>query len=291
VSLSHPVLVVGGGAVARALVRALAGSARLNAPIRIWARNPEQAKSIANAFDGPALCAVSDLSAAASGVGTIVICVSDDAIEQVASLLAGQLRQAASVTALHMSGYLGVAALAPLSSAGFETGAMHPIASIAMGSPQACFEGVYFGVSGSPSAMAEAEHLVDAIGGRAVSVKDAARGLYHGAAALLSGGVVALFAEAQRCLSEALGDTPEGSKNKAVARAILLGLLESTTENLSLSSPMNALTGPLSRGDHEVVKGHALAFEEANLERASKLHALLLETMVELVELRRASEK
>ena len=72
--------------------------------------------------------------------------------------------------------------------------------------------------------------------------------LYHAAAALLGNGVTALFAEALALFTEASAGS--------VSQEDALGLLQSVCDGLSRSSPAEALTGPVRRGDLACVERH-----------------------------------
>ena len=281
------ILLVGAGAVATALACALSSSAEFEGQINIWARDPAQAQHLAAQCSRKSVAAQASLAQALSSARTILICVSDSSIEAVVSNLLDQGAVAPpGAVVLHTCGYLGAEVLAPLHEFGYETGALHPVVAITRNSAAQSFEGILFGVSGSEPARIRAESISHILGGNSVLVKEQSRGLYHGAAALLSGGMVALFAEAESCLTEALEDVDEQTDARLAARQILRKLLESTTNNLIEKAPMDALTGPVSRGESEVVKGHGRSFEKGRFDRAGRLYELLTETMKELVRLR-----
>ena len=335
---SAPLLLVGAGATSWALCRALLASDEYTGQIRVWARNEESLQR----FPGLGCEVTSDLEEAVAGICTTLLCVSDSAIEEVAGTLQVALRGAtvtgtpedskttasfqpsnpadagAPLVVLHCSGFRGVDALASLGQTEVGLGVMHPMAALACdhadGDGPSPFAGVTFGVSGDSrdsgsslqgEGLARAVGLAELLGGRAVQVNDELRGLYHGAAALLSGGLVALFAETEACLAESLGgptcsesgtlEPGSGDGNngpdaaKLEARRILRGLLASTTQNLMDLPPEQALTGPVARGDDEVTAGHVAAFakrSERNGPRTQELHARLTEIMAELVRLR-----
>lgn len=292
-SSGQSLLIVGGGAVATVMAGALSQSAQFDGQIAIWTRNGAQAIQAAGLCEGAQVAALGALADCPADVGTILICVSDDSIAEVAARLAHELPSCRGAVALHTSGYAGIDKLVALADAGLETGVLHPVIAIPKDGAVRSFESARFGVSGSTSAKLRIEELVRALGGSMVFVRDEYRGLYHGAAALLSGGVVALFAQAEACLAAALEPEAEADSydgGQGAAREILLGLLQSTTQNLALKEPKDALTGPYARGDYDVVQGHSDAFQKADFARAHKLHALLTDVMGELVKQREQAE-
>ena len=295
-------LLVGAGSVSFALAKALTESAEFKGELRVWARST----GALSRFSALGAKADPELSAGIVGAGTVIVCVSDSALEQVATALAQACRSMGANSAaedhpspplvvLHTSGFRGTDAMAALAPTTAHLGVLHPMAAVAAhAGPDASLQGVTFGVSGSAEALLRAGALAGLLGGQTVRVKDEQRGLYHGAAALLSGGLVALFAEAEACLAESLvgevpapGDEPRSADHaQESARQILRGLLASTTHNLMELPPEQALTGPVARGDSAVVAGHAQAFAARSNPRAKELHELLTKIMLELVQSR-----
>lgn len=300
-------LLLGAGSVALAVAQCLVGSTEFRGEVRVWGRSEDSLLR----FQSLGVKTTTDLEAGLHDVGTAVLCVSDGALENVASALAKaqqfgaesepkEERHRPPLVVLHTSGFRGVDALGALSSTGAELGVMHPMAALAGSAAVAScgtrqFFGVTFGVSGSPVARQRAAGVAELLGGRTVLVKDELRGLYHGAAALLSGGLVALFAEAEACLVESIGIADAtsdggGQNSQEEARRILRGLLASTTGNLLDLPPERALTGPVARGDSAVVEGHARAFAGRPSPRTGELHKLLTQIMGELVAKRHRRE-
>ncbi|MFT4709280.1 MAG: putative short-subunit dehydrogenase-like oxidoreductase (DUF2520 family) [Planctomycetota bacterium] len=303
---SEDLLLVGSGSVSFALAESLVLSAEYEGEVGVWARNPVSLQR----FEKLGVKTFTELSAGLSKAAAAIVCVSDGALEQVAAALANALdsvgeqgeaqqRPGQALVVLHTSGFRGTDALTALAPSGAALGVMHPMAAVAGragdGTP---FTNVTFGVSGSTEARQCAGAMAALLGGQVVLVKDELRGLYHGAAALLSGGLVALFAEAEACLAESLageasdpgGEPRSGDHAQASARFILRGLLASTTSNLMELPPEQALTGPVARGDSDVVAGHAQAFAGRSNSRTGALHELLTKIMLELVHKRDRQE-
>lgn len=173
----------------------------------------------------------------------LLIAVSDPAIGIVASQLSH--RPVARV-ALHSSGSLGAEVLAPLAPA-TAIGSLHPLKAF----PRVLHRvreaaGTLFAVDGTPPAVALSRRLAAAWGATTAEVPTAARPLYHFAATLAAGGVVTLLATADRIARQQ-------GLDKAVTRGYIdlaIGALEAARE---ASTPSDAITGPLARGDLEIV--------------------------------------
>lgn len=276
-------VVVGAGALAEALLAALAETPN---PRYVWARDPAAAAALAARHGATALAELVFDKQGKPGeqgeqleLAVILIAVSDAAIPQVAARLAAPLATRATPRrppVLHTSGYHDVQALAALEGLA-PLGVVHPNAAIARDAVQGGagrFEGVHFGISGAPAARACARALVATLGGVALEVGPGQHPLYHAAAALLSNGWVALFAEAEALLAEALpAATP------AARRDLALALARSTATNLAAGPTAAALTGPVARGDEAVVAGHRSALAGSAVPERAELHAALVAAM------------
>jgi predicted short-subunit dehydrogenase-like oxidoreductase (DUF2520 family) len=152
--------------------------------------------------------------------------------------------------ALHASGALDSDVLAPLRACGFAVGSMHPLVSVS--EPRTGAEKLrtaFYCVEGDARAARAARQLVRALGGQSFRIGPRSKSLYHAAAVMASGHVVALFDLATRMLVRC-----ELSPRRA--RRVLLPLLQSTLENLSREDASRALTGPFARGDIETMRNH-----------------------------------
>jgi predicted short-subunit dehydrogenase-like oxidoreductase (DUF2520 family) len=220
----------------------------------IASRNSEHAEAAA-AFIGGDAVAVS-YQAMASQATHVLIAVSDDAISSVANKLAaegGILR-----VALHTCGSYGPELLAPLSEKGVSCGSMHPLQTISDG-PQgaSALRNIAFSISGSPASLAWAEHIIASLDGQALHVRDDSRHLYHAAAVMASNYVATLIDAAQELMEIA------GISHEAALRA-LAPLVRTSVENCLSRGPINALTGPVVRGDAATITAHMTALKRAD---------------------------
>lgn len=181
-----------------------------------------------------------------SQVQNILIAVSDDAIEQVAKILADDLREG---TVLHTSGIYGTDVLAPLAEQGNSCAGLHPLQTIAT-SEQGLekLPGSTFSVTGSGRAAEWADEIISLLEGETLSISPDQKPAYHAAAVMASNYIVALIDAAVQVMGAA-GVEPEP------ARRALAPLIEASVEN-ALKQPGNALTGPIQRGDIQTLALH-----------------------------------
>jgi predicted short-subunit dehydrogenase-like oxidoreductase (DUF2520 family) len=146
---------------------------------------------------------------------------------------------------------------------------MHPLVSIS--EPRAGAEalrGAFYSVEGDRAAMRTARLLIRDFKGTAFSISTESKALYHAAAVMASGHMVALFDLATQILCRA-------GLSKTSARRIFLPLLESTVSNLQSSNPAQALTGTFARGDLATVKRHLESLSGKELAQALQVYKLL----------------
>jgi predicted short-subunit dehydrogenase-like oxidoreductase (DUF2520 family) len=248
-TLDTTIGIVGTGRIAQAMGRLL--RERGDAAIAIAGRSPEKAAAAA-AFIGPGVRCVPPEQL--PGVARrIVIAVSDQAIGEVAEQLARA--GGGSGIALHTCGAHGAGLLAPLGRAGLACGVCHPLQTVA--SPAqgvTALPGSSFLVDGDPAAREWGADIVRRLGGRMLRVPPDRRVLYHAAAVLASNCVVALLAASAAALSRA--GVPEEE-----CLAALGPLVRTSVDNALALGPVDALTGPIRRGDAATVRAHLEALQ------------------------------
>jgi len=207
-----------------------------------------------------------------SASNLIIIATPDAAIESVANELARVIGGASvrgSRTVLHTSGAISSQALSSLRRAGFATGSLHPLVSVADAkSDPKIFRDIHFCVEGDPRAVRVARSLTAQLGGQSFTIKPDSKPLYHAAAVMTSGHVVALFDLALTMLRRCGLSARE-------AQRILLPLLRSTIANLEEKPPAQALTGPYARNDFETARKHLRALQASGLDDANEAYKIL----------------
>jgi predicted short-subunit dehydrogenase-like oxidoreductase (DUF2520 family) len=178
---------------------------------------------------------------------------------------------------LHTSGALSSDVLEPLRRRGFSTGSCHPLQTFE--DPARAMRLIsksFFCVEGDRRAVTTARKLVRDIGGSSFQVPTEMKGLYHAAAVLASGGVVALLSICLEALAEC--GLPPGQ-----ALAVLTPLVEGTVDNVRELGPAAALTGPVRRGDVSTIRKNLDALARADCQWA-ELYRHLAQRSVLLAE-------
>jgi len=176
----------------------------------------------------------------------------------------------------HTSGALTSAILDGLAASGSHVGSIHPLISISRADlgPER-FPGAYFCIEGTPQAVEKAKVIVKDLGGKPFAIETKFKTLYHAAAVMACGHLVALFDSAVEVLT-ACGLSPEESKT------ILMPLVSSTVENLGDQSTSAALTGTFGRADIDTFTRHLTALNENVSDDLLEIYLLLGERSLQL---------
>ena len=259
------VSIIGTGRLGTALALALAGKGY--SIQSLVARRLQKARSVASLLDAPVQVLAAKKMQSLRPGDVFLITVPDDQIARIAAQLTGlDIDTRRKPTALHTSGALSAEVLMPLREKGWQTGSMHPLISISDGG--STLKGAFWSVEGDPAALRLAKTMVRDLAGRSFSIRSEDKALYHAAAVMSSGNVVALFDVALEMLAEC-------GLDRKTARSILLPLIASTVCSLETKDPAQALTGTFSRGDLETVKRHLVALHNKQLADALDLYRLL----------------
>jgi predicted short-subunit dehydrogenase-like oxidoreductase (DUF2520 family) len=255
------VSIIGTGRLGTALVVALAE--RGYSFQSLVARREQKARKTATLLDGkPQVLAAKHLLSLRPA-DVFLITVPDDQIAAVAVELSSLKFQG---TALHTSGALSAEVLEPLRKRGWHTGSIHPLVSVS--DTDAALAGAFWSVEGDAVALRTGKAIVRDLDGNSFSIRSEDKPLYHAAAVMVSGNVVALFDVALEMLMEC-------GLDRKTARSILLPLIASTVRSLQAKDTAGALTGTFSRGDVETVKRHLAALKKSELRDALDLYRLL----------------
>jgi predicted short-subunit dehydrogenase-like oxidoreductase (DUF2520 family) len=278
--VTEPRLVVaGGGAVGAALAGALlrAGWPLEAVACRTRARAEQRCRAIGGGRPLD-LRALSDpRTPLGDGPAALVLAVPDQEIERTAAALSGRPWPADSL-ALHVSGAVEVAALAPLASAGLACGGFHPLKSfLDLERDIASWAGTVVAVEGAPAAVDLAGRLAGRLRARPFTLAPGARAAWHAGASHACNHLVALTDQALDLMQRA-------GLARDAARAALLPLLAGTLDNLRAHAPAHALTGPVARGDVPVVRRHLQALAEAPPDVAAAYRALARRALALAVE-------
>jgi len=262
IEIQNSIGIAGAGRVARALGRLLVAAGE---PVACVASRDLRHAGDAAELLGPDVRAV-PYAELPRTVARILIAVPDRAITDVAQILA---ENSAVKTALHTCGTRGADALAPLQSIGVACGTLHPLQTFTTG---AQLRGCAFAIWGDPAAVTWAERIATLAHGDVLRIPCELRPLYHAAAVMTSNYLTALV-DAGQTLMQQCGVDPHAALHA------LGPLLRASLENALAHGPVQALTGPIERGDVETVAAHLTALSAApprirNLYRSAGLHTV-----------------
>lgn len=207
----------------------------------------------------------------------IFITVSDAFIETVACEIQTKSDSIdiSKKTFLHCSGALSSDALTPIKSKGGFIGALHPIQTFAdREDGYKGLDGICFGFEGDNEAIKPAQEIVNAFDGRILMIEKNNKPLYHAAGCILSNYVVTLTYLAEN-LFKKIGIEPD------VGVKAFMPLMENTVKNIAALGSSKALTGPISRGDANVVESHIAALNEKSPE-ISEIYSMLGKIALEM---------
>ncbi len=247
-----PIAIVGAGALGTTLARGLSTNDRQVEAV--VSRNEEDARALAHRVGASVVGTAG--TALPDAVRLVLICVPDDAIEDVARALGACDHPWADTVVAHTSGAMRAAVLDPLAQQGAATMSFHPVQTFAEETPPEAFEGIVVGLEGHDRALAVGEALARVLGAQPLRLTPEEKVRYHCAAALASNGLVALLA----VVEEVFGGTKEDSTSASGAD-LVAPLVEHTWSNLKKGRPEEVLTGPVMRGDTGTVQAHLDALE------------------------------
>lgn len=247
--------------------------------LALWSRTRERAEAVARRL-GPRVSACRVTTAASEaieGADLVLLCVTDAVL---AGFAEEQSRTASRSgpgerAVVHTNGFHALEVLAPWRALGWEAGKLHPLTALPPDGGGR-LRGAWFATASTPGGRSWVERLLVALGGRelALDEEEATSQTIHAAAALLSGGVVALF---EMAVDVARGAT----RDPESAERAFLALLASTAGNLWTRGARDALTGPAARGAADIVAAHLATLGQKD-PAAAELYRRLGAGMIEL---------
>lgn len=194
---------------------------------------------------------LADLSRASQ---VVFITTPDQRIEETAhSLAALSHLDFPTIIFVHSSGALESRVLAPLAEKGGHILALHPIQLFPRGTTPRLLagrlSGIYYGLEGDEVGIATGRALVRDLGGKVLLIPRELKPLYHIACVIASNYLVALMSLLQE-ISGKLELEDAGFMD------VFDSLIVSTLKAVKASSPGEALTGPIERGDVKTVRLH-----------------------------------
>ncbi len=209
--------------------------------------------------------------------GVVFLTVPDDVLgrvdAQAAEAVAGM---SGGPVFVHVSGALSALCLERLAAAGRPVGSMHPLQSFgeAAGSAER-LDKALFTLEGDEKAVRTVREILERTGGRMSSITAEQKPLYHAGACVVSNYLVTLVDGGLRCF-EAAGVSRE------YAMDAVIPLVEATLANIRAVGTVNALTGPIVRGDCNTVSVHLRALREG-LPAQLELYRAMAEQTIKMI--------
>lgn len=263
--MSRSVSIVGAGRAGRTLARELRRAGwQIGAVVT---RSEASARSAVRAIAGGVACRGLTINLFASDV--ILLTVPDRALGVVADKLArlGAERCRGKVI-LHVSGALSGDVLEPFRRRGAVAGSIHPMQTFS-GRGVAKLAGVTFTIEGDPKARRIARQITLAMDGIPLIIDSRNKPAYHAAGVLVAGHALALVESAVRILMDT-------GFSRRRATETLLPLMRQMLDNFEQLGARASWTGPLARGDYEVVAMHRNALRRYPTEIQETYIALAL---------------
>lgn len=150
--------------------------------------------------------------------------------------------------AFHSSGALASDELNGLRRRGAAVASVHPLMTFVSGS-RPSLDHVPFAVEGDAAAVKAARHIVRDLGGDAFNIRKQHKAAYHTWGAFTSPLLVAMLVTAEQ-LARTSGVSAVEARKK------MLPIVRQTIANYEALGPAGAFSGPIVRGDAEIVRKH-----------------------------------
>ncbi len=258
------VTIIGAGAVARSFVNAMRTAGAV--PAGIFSMHGQSAAKLARSVGTKNF---GKLDADTPLSDTVLIAVPDSRIGDVAVFLAGRKESVRNKVFLHTSGGLTSDELLPLKTRGASIGSVHPLQTFSRKVRTVGVSNIYCAVEGDISSVKRASGIARSLGMKYFVIRKKDKVAYHIAAVFASNYLVTVLSVAEQ-LAKQFG------LNEKEYRKIMRPLVMQTIGNVMDSSPAEALTGPIMRGDGITVARHIKELESVrSLKRFLPLYAAL----------------
>ncbi|PJO78965.1 DUF2520 domain-containing protein [Neisseria brasiliensis] len=203
-----------------------------------------------NAFGATVLADMANLPPA----DVVIIATPDNAIEATAERLACEVELTPQTVVLHLSGAKTIQVLQAVTTHDALAGSLHPVFAFAdVEHSVANLAGNLCAIEAEQAQAVEIlQQLAEALGLTAFALPSEYKARYHAALSAASNFSVTLAAFAQDLLTPlALQET--------LSRRLVGNLMQQSINNLGKLPPLQALTGPIVRGDDSTVAAHLAA--------------------------------
>jgi predicted short-subunit dehydrogenase-like oxidoreductase (DUF2520 family) len=207
-----------------------------------------------------------DVSVIPSSCDLVIIAVPDQSIRSVAqSLGALPHLQFKKIYMCHTSGAITSDVLDPVANKGARVFSLHPVQTFprqnSLHEQIASMKGITYGVEGPTSSRGTAKTLVRHLGGEILFIPKEAKILYHLACVVASNYPVTLVGALEAVAGKFTRKTIRPFRK----------LLQTSIENAIRMGAKRALTGPIARGDSEIVSEHLNELQDPELKMLYKV--------------------
>jgi predicted short-subunit dehydrogenase-like oxidoreductase (DUF2520 family) len=200
--------------------------------------------------------AYADPAEAATLADCIIIATGDDAIVSACDEISRRGAVTAGKKVIHLSGAGGLDLLAAASRAGAHVASIHPIQSFAhVEGAIKSIPGSTFGITADEAIKDWSVRLVRDLGGNPFFIAEEDKPLYHAAACLASNYLTTLMYKVEKIYTSLGLDQKD-------ALSAFWPLVRGTLSNLETKGAVEALTGPIARGDAGTIEKHLKAIRE-----------------------------
>lgn len=196
-----------------------------------------------------------------------LIATPDDAIAEIAEALIETFSKTplswTDTVVFHASGLHSSTLLEALKNKGAAIASAHPVHSFA--NPEQSiisYRGTTCTIEGDPKATEQLSYLFAEIGSTVIPIQASGKALYH-AATVLGSNYLAVLKQAALDMLEQAGITAPDAKQ------ILQPLMAQSLQNLQNLGPVEALTGPIARGDIQTLTAHLDAITDQDSQHLS----------------------
>ena len=197
-----------------------------------------------------------NFSEAALAANCIIIATSDDAIAYVCNRISSEGGIKPGTKVIHMSGAGGLDLLESARNAGAHVASIHPLQSFAdIEGAIRNIPGSTFGITAGDEIKEWSVQMVRDLGGAPFFISDADKPLYHAAACIASNYLTTLIHMVEE-IYQSLG------LNRDDAIRAIWPLVMGTIGNIESKGTVQALTGPVARGDAGTIRKHAEALRQ-----------------------------
>ena len=229
----------------------------------LWGRNTEKSSNLGGIFEVNSFISKSELIDASE---IIILAVNDDSIRELSDQIASESGKTLSgKTFIHLSGALSSSEMDSLGELGSDILSAHIIQSLAGVSasasasdlhpsdiPSDILDEVWFSLEGDMTAISTFKEVLDFCKNPSFVISKENKPLYHAAMCVISNYLVTLLNAGFKMLEATGLDIGQAYK-------VTLPLINGTLKNIEELGTIDALTGPIARGDVLTVEKHLSA--------------------------------